>query len=153
MDTIKGWQSGWFYITEPRDTNWVAAPKFRSGIPMRLTSWEQKGLLWGESAELTGLINCVKAMKDKNIKLINVIQVMLIRRVLPCQQRAFKLWEFNPAQHQALSGLFDTMYEGARRVLFKGAEAPASATEDHGFRSQRPADEVSDSTPLRDTCF
>ena len=30
METIKGWQSGWFYITEPRDTNWVAAPEFRS---------------------------------------------------------------------------------------------------------------------------
>ena len=29
VETIKGWQSGWFYITEPRDTNWVAAPEFR----------------------------------------------------------------------------------------------------------------------------
>ena len=28
VETIKGWQSGWDYITEPRDTNWVAAPKF-----------------------------------------------------------------------------------------------------------------------------
>ena len=26
--TIKGWQSGWFYITEPCDTNWVAALEF-----------------------------------------------------------------------------------------------------------------------------
>ena len=38
VETIKGWQSGWFYITEPRDTNWVAAPEFRSGIPTWLTS-------------------------------------------------------------------------------------------------------------------
>ena len=38
VETIKGWQSGWFYITEPRDANWAAAPEFRSGIPMRLTS-------------------------------------------------------------------------------------------------------------------
>ena len=28
VETIKGWQSGWFYITEPHDTNWVAAPEF-----------------------------------------------------------------------------------------------------------------------------
>ena len=150
---MKGWQSGWFYITEPCDANWVAAPEFRSGTPMRLTSWEQKGLLWGESAKLTGLITCVKGMKDKNIKLVNMIQVMLLRLILSCQRRAFNLWEFNPKQHQALSGLFDTMYEGAWRVLFKGAEAPASATEDRGFHSRRQADEVSDSTPLRDTCF
>ena len=38
VETVKGWQSGWFYITEPRDTNWVAALEFRSGIPTRLTS-------------------------------------------------------------------------------------------------------------------
>ena len=38
VETVKGWQSGWFYITEPCDTNWAAAPEFRSGIPMRLTS-------------------------------------------------------------------------------------------------------------------
>jgi len=44
VESIKGWQSGWFYITEPRDTNWVTALKFRSKIPMRLTSWEKKGL-------------------------------------------------------------------------------------------------------------
>ena len=82
-----------------------------------------------------------------------MVQVMLVRRILPCHERAFNPWEFNPEQHQALSGLFDTTYEGAWRVLFKGAEAPASATEDRRFCSQRQADEVSDSTPLRDTCF
>ena len=38
VETLKGWQSGWFYITEPRDTNLVAAPEFRSGIPAQLTS-------------------------------------------------------------------------------------------------------------------
>ena len=80
---------------------------------------------------------------NKKLKHVNVIQVMLVHRILPCQQRDFNLWEFNPAQHQTLSGLFDTMYKDAWRVLFKGAEAPSSATEDRGFSSQRPADEVS----------
>ena len=47
VETIKGWQLGWSYITEPRDTNWVAAPEFRSRIPTRLTSWKEKGLSWG----------------------------------------------------------------------------------------------------------
>ena len=28
IETIKGWQSGWFYITEPRDPEWAAAPEF-----------------------------------------------------------------------------------------------------------------------------
>ena len=73
VETVKGWQSGWFYITEPRDTNWVAAPEFRSGIPTRLTSWKEKGLSWGSSVELTGLQNCVKNMISKKIKLVNVV--------------------------------------------------------------------------------
>ena len=81
---------------------------------------------------------------SKKLKLVNVVQVMLIRRILPCQQRGFGMWEFNLAQHQTLSGLFDTTYEDVWKVLFKGAEAPASATEDRGFSSQHPVSEVSD---------
>ena len=38
VETLKGWQSGWFYITEPRDPEWVAVPEFRSRPPTRLTS-------------------------------------------------------------------------------------------------------------------
>ena len=81
---------------------------------------------------------------DKKLKLVNILQVMLIRRILPCQRRGFNMWEFDPAQHQTLSGLFDTTYEDVWKVLFKGAEAPASAIEDRRFSLQRPADEVSD---------
>ena len=28
VETIKGWQSAWFYITEPCNAKWVDAPKF-----------------------------------------------------------------------------------------------------------------------------
>ena len=68
---------------------------------------------------------------------------MLIHLILPCQRRAFNLWEFDPVEHQTLNGLFDTTYEDAWRMLFKGAEAPASATEDRGFSAQRHALAVS----------
>ena len=64
---------------------------------MRLTYWKEKGLAWGVPVELTGLQNCVKNMISKKIKLVNVVQVMLFRRILPCQQLAFNLWEFDPA--------------------------------------------------------
>ena len=67
---------------------------------------------------------------------------MLVRQILPCQQRAFNLCEFDPAQHRTLSGLFDTTYKAAWRVLFKGGEAPASAPEDRGFSTKRPVGEV-----------
>ena len=143
METMKGWQSGWFYITESRDANWVAAPEFRSGIPVWLTSWKKKGLDWGASAELTGLQNCVKNMITKNIKLVNVVQVMLFRRILPCQRRAFNLWEFDAAQHQTLQELFDTTHKDVWKVLFKAAEVPPPTTEDRGLSAKRHANSVS----------
>ena len=111
VETIKGWQSAWFYITEPCDTKWVAAPKFRSGFPTRLTSWKEKGLSWGSSVELDGLQKCILNMTSKKLKLVNIVQVMLIRRILPCQQRDFNLWEFDLAQHQTLSELLDTTHK------------------------------------------
>ena len=60
VETVKGWQSGWFYITEPRDANWVATSEFRSSVPMRLTSWQEKGVAWGLMEELTELARCFK---------------------------------------------------------------------------------------------
>ena len=87
VETIKGWQSGWFYITEPRDPKWAAALEFRSAIPTRLTSWKETGLTWGDLEELTGLQTCVKKLVSKNLKLVNIVQVMLIRQILLCQRR------------------------------------------------------------------
>ena len=69
VESLKGWQSGWFYITEPRD------PKFWSGPPTRLTSWKETGLSWGKKGELTRLQKCVQTLVDKKLKLVNVVQV------------------------------------------------------------------------------
>ena len=97
VETIKGWQSGWFYITEPRDPEWAAAPEFQSGIPTRLTSWKETGLLWGNSAEVITLQTYIKDLISRTVKLVTIVQVMLFRRILPCQRRAFNLWEFDLA--------------------------------------------------------
>ena len=146
--TVKGWQSGWFYIIEPRDAKWVAAPMFRSIIPTRLTSWKEKGLSWGSSVELDGLQKCIRNMAGKKLKLVNIVQVMLIRRILPCQQRDFNLWEFDPAEHQTLSELFDTMHKDVWKVLFKGAEVPPSLAEDRGLSAKHLARSVSSIRPV-----
>ena len=78
---------------------------------------------------------------------------MLVRRILPCQQRDFNLWEFDPTQHQTLNRLFDTMYEDVWKVLTKGAEAPTSASEDRGYSSRCHASEVSYFHLLQDVKF
>ena len=72
-DSVKEWQQQWFYITEPCSKEWAAAPEFRSGIPIRLTSWKETGLTWGDSEELTGLQTYVKKLLSKNLKLVNIV--------------------------------------------------------------------------------
>ena len=99
--------------------------------------------MWGSSAELTGLQTCIKDLIGRKVKLVNVVQVMLFRRIFPCQRRAFTLWEFDPAQHQTLSRLFDTKHEDAWKVLFKSSEVSPSVTEDRGFSVKFQATEVS----------
>ena len=79
---------------------------------------------------------------SKKIKLVNVVQVMLFRRILPCQQQVFNLWEFDPAKHQTLRELYGTTHEDVWRVLFKGAEVPLSLTEDRGLSAKRRANTV-----------
>ena len=152
METIKGWQSGWFYITEPRDPKWAAAPEFRSGIPTRLTSWKETGLSWGSLEEVTVLQTCVQDLVNKKVKLVNVVQAMLFRQILPCQRRAFNLWEFDPAQHQTLSRLFETKHRDAWKVLFQ--EFRGLPSRHRGSRILRQTSSLRSKftfNPLRDT--
>ena len=56
--------------------------------------------------ELAGLETCLRSMREKKIKLVNVVQVMLLHRILPGQRRICNLWEFDPAEHQMLQELY-----------------------------------------------
>ena len=82
-------------------------------------------------------------MIDRRIKLVNVIQVMLIRRVLPCQRRTCYLWEYDPAKHQTLLELFGMTHEDIWKVLFKFGETPPPTIEDRGLSLKRQANPVS----------
>ena len=110
---------------------------------MRLSSWQERGLTWGPSDELTGLQTCIQNMIERKIKLVNVVQVMLVRWVLPCQRRTCNLWEFEPAKHQTLLEFFGTTHEEIWKVLFKAGEAPPPTTEDRGLSLKRQPNPVS----------
>ena len=80
-------------------------------------------------------------MISKKIKLVNMVQVMLFRRILPCQRWAFNMWEFDPAEHQTLQELYGTTHKDAWKVLFKAFEIPPPTSEDrrlHATRLLRP---------------
>ena len=85
MESVNEWQKQWFYITEPRGATWTTAAAFNSGAPVRLTPWVEKSLNWCSSDELIALQTRIQSMIDRDIKLVDVIQVMLVRRILPCQ--------------------------------------------------------------------
>ena len=90
-------------------------------------------------------------MISKKIKLVNVVQLMLFRRILLCQSRAFNTWEFDSTKYQTLRDLFDTTHQDIWRVLFKSAEVPPPLTEDRGLSAKRPANPVSSLYLIR--CF
>ena len=83
-DSVKEWQQQWFYITEPRGKKWAAAPEFRSGAPLRLTSSPKKGPNWSPPDELSLLRTRLRSVVDRDVKLVDVVQVLLVRLVLPC---------------------------------------------------------------------
>ena len=85
----------------------------------------------------------VKGMEDKNIELVNVVQVMLVRRILPCQHQSCNLWEFDPAKHQTLRELFGSSHKDIWKVLFKSGKSWPDSAEDRGCQLSRPASSVS----------
>ena len=74
---------------------------------------------WSSSDELSVLQTRVKDMEDKNIELVNVVQVMLVRLLLPCQLRTCNLNEFDPVKHQTLRELFGSSHKDIWKVPFK----------------------------------
>ena len=85
----------------------------------------------------------IRCMMDKNVKLVDVIQVTLVRRILPCQSWACHLWEFDPAEHKTLQRFFETTHEDIWKVLFKANETWPKTIEDHGHGLAHPASLVS----------
>ena len=102
------------------------SPRVPIRTPYAARLLERDGPVVGFIVELDGLQKCIRSMASKKLKLVNIVQVMLICRILRCQQRDFTLWEFDLAQHQTLSELFDTTHKDIWKVLFKGAEVPPS---------------------------
>ena len=89
-------------------------------------------------------------MTDKKIKLVNMVQVKLIRRILRCQRRAFDMWEFDPAEQEMLLELFGTTHKAIWKVLFKTGEVPPSISKDRGLSAKRLANPTS--PPIIERC-
>lgn len=84
---------------------------------MQLALWINKGLDWTSTDEVMMLQKRIKNIMEKNTSLADVVQVMLFRRILPCQLRTLHIWEFNPASPRTLQRFFSKMHEDLEAAL------------------------------------
>ena len=139
------WQREWFYITAPRGTKWAAAPAFRLGPPPQLASWVNKGLDWGPANDVLKLKSHICDLLKRDVSLVKVIQVMLVRRVLPCQRRSLWMWEFNPEGPRTIQHFFGMTLKGMYRLFFGSQIKCPDTSEDAGLNCNRPDTQVSNS--------
>ena len=66
------------------------------GPPPKLTSWINKGLNWGPVNDVPILQSRIRDLLERDVSLVTVMQVMLVRRVPPYKRQPLRMWEFNP---------------------------------------------------------
>ena len=84
-----------------------------------------------------------QSILEKDTGLIDVIQVMLVRRILPCQRRPLRMWEFNPEGPWTLQQFFGTTHRGMWKLFFKTQKQWPDTSEDIGLDCNHPDTSVS----------
>ena len=120
----------------------VAPPAFRSGPPQRLASWVNKGLDWGPSKDVPLLQGRIRDLQEREINLVVVAQVMLVRRLLPCKCRPLRLWEFNLDGPRSLQDFMGSTPVEMYKLFFRSQEMCPDLTEDAGLSCNRPDTQV-----------
>ena len=136
------WQREWFYITAPRSAKWAAPPAFRSGPPPRLASWVNKGLDWGLSKDVPLLQGRIRDLLERDLNLVKVTQVMLIRRTQHGKRRPLRLWEFNPEGPCVIQNFLGMTHEEMYKSFFGPQVECPEITEDVGLSSNRAPEQV-----------
>jgi hypothetical protein len=120
IETVKGWQCEWFYITEPLAAGQTEVPTFSAGPPRKLKSCREKSVIWGNPEEVETLIKKIKWWSTKkNLQLADVVNVMLHRRILPLQLRATPMWEHKSEDAGPVLNFFRSSLAGMWTRHFK----------------------------------
>src|SRR4051812_2681970 len=99
--SVYGKGSGFISPLPGAPSGWRHLP-FARVPPPQLASWVNKGLDWGPSKDVPLLQGRIRDLLERDLSLVKVTQVMLIRRTLPGKCRPLRLWEFNPEGPRAL---------------------------------------------------
>ena len=131
------------FVTTPRGTKWVAAPDFRPGPPSQLASWTNAGWDWGSASDVPILQSRIRELLERDINLVSIIQLMLIRRMLPCKVRPLRMWEFNVEGPWTILHFFGLTLEGMCKLFFGPQVKCPDTTEDAGLSCNHPDTQVS----------
>ena len=127
----------------PQSTKWAAAPTFRSGPLPQLALWISKGLDWLPVNDVSILQSRIRDLLERDVSLVKVMQVMLVRRVLPCKRRPLRMWEFNPEGPRAIQHFLGMTLEEMYKLFFGPQIRCPDTTEDAGLSCNRPDTQVS----------
>ena len=72
-----------------------------------------------------------------------MVQVMLIRRLLPCKRRPLRMWEFNLEGPRALQHFMGLTPAEMYKLFFGSQEMRPELTEDAGLSCNRPDTQIS----------
>ena len=86
-------------------------------------------------------------LQERGINLVMVMQVMLIRRLLPYKRRPLRLWEFNPVGPRVLQHFLGMTPVEMYKLFFGPQVVCPDSTEDAGLSCNRPDTQVSSLVP------
>ena len=104
----------------------------------------QQGAGLGASDVLT-LQSRIRDLDKRDVSLVKVMQVMLVRLVLPCQRRSLRMWEFNPEGPRTIQQFFGATLEEMYGLFFGSRIKCPDTNEDAGLNCNRPDTQVSNS--------
>ena len=89
----------------------------------------------------------IRDLQEREINLVVVAQLMLIRHLLPCKCRPLHLWEFNPEGPRALQHFMGATPLEMYKLFFRSQETCPDLTEDAGLSCNRLDTQVSSPVP------
>ena len=97
----------------------------------------------GPASDVPILKSRIRELLEKDINLVSIIQVMLIRRMLLCKRRSLRMWEFNPEGLRTIKHFFSLKLEGMCKLFFGPQVKCLHTTEDAGLSCNRLDTQVS----------
>ena len=88
----------------------------------------------------------IRDLLKRDVGLVKVMQIMLVRRVLPCQRRPLRMWEFNPEGLRTIQQFFSVTLEEMYGLFFGSRIKCPDTTEDAGLNCNRPDTQLSNSS-------